>query len=72
MSSPKRVRQMDLNENLIKVFDSIKQAEEETGVWDSGIINCCRGKYKQAGGFKWGYNDIILKSDPLDKLLDFI
>ena len=49
----KKVIQLDLNDNVLNVFESIKQAGQETGVSRSNISSCCNGKLKSAGGFKW-------------------
>ena len=49
----KRVAQYDLNDNLIKIWEYIGQAEKELGI--GHISNCCNGKRKTAGGFKWKY-----------------
>ena len=49
----KKVIQLDLNDNVLNVFESIKQAERETGVFATSISACCNGKRKSAGGFKW-------------------
>ena len=37
------------------VYNSLKEAEEKTGVSWACISNCCRGKTKTAGGFRWMY-----------------
>jgi hypothetical protein len=37
-----------------QVFDTIKEAEEWCGV-KSGIIGCCKGRLKTAGGYTWEY-----------------
>lgn len=49
----KKVIQLDLNDNVLKEFESMHQAERETGVSVSSISNCCNGRRKSAGGFKW-------------------
>jgi hypothetical protein len=36
-------------------YDSVTQAEQETGVWGTSITRCCRHKCKTAGGFHWKY-----------------
>lgn len=52
----KSVVQMDLNGNEIQIFNSIKEAGEVLGLRDStGISGCCKGKYKNSGGYKWRY-----------------
>ena len=49
----KKVIQLDLNDNVLNEFESMKQAEQETGVFATSISACCNGKVKSAGGFKW-------------------
>ena len=49
----KKVIQLDLNDNVLNEFESIKQAGQETGVFATRISACCNGKVKSAGGFKW-------------------
>ena len=34
---------------LNRIFESIKEAEQELGIYDSNIIACCNGKYKYSG-----------------------
>ena len=40
---------------IIKRFDSLVQAQEETGVRYSGISACCHGKQKTSGGYEWEF-----------------
>lgn len=49
----KKVIQLDLNDNVLNEFESMVQAERETGVSRSSISSCCNGERKSAGGFKW-------------------
>lgn len=49
----KKVIQLDLNDNVLNEFESMTQAEQETGASVSHISSCCNGKRKSAGGFKW-------------------
>ena len=49
----KKVIQLDLNDNVLNEFESMVQAERETGVSRRSISSCCNGKRKSAGGFKW-------------------
>jgi len=53
--SSKSVIQLTKNGEFIREFYSIRQAERETGVFNTNISHCCSGKVKTAGGFKWGY-----------------
>ena len=47
----KRVRCIELD----KIFDSITQAEQETGCHNANIVKCCKGKLKSCGGYHWEY-----------------
>ena len=50
----KKVIQLDLNDNVLNEFESMKQAEQETGVSVRRISDCCcNEKRKSAGGYKW-------------------
>lgn len=49
------VEQWSLDGNYIKTYPSIKHATIETGCND--ISKCCKGKYKQSGGYVWKYKD---------------
>ena len=49
----KKVIQLDLNNNVLSEFESMTQAGQETGVSLMSISNCCNGRAKSAGGFKW-------------------
>ena len=51
----KPVMQYDTNGNLISVYESGKKASREVGVDSSLIRECCKGTYKQAGGYIWKY-----------------
>ena len=53
----KSVLQFDLQDILIKEYPSTRQAERETGFGHRNIINCCKGKLKQAYGYKWKYKE---------------
>ena len=37
------------------IYESMKQASEETGLAKSGISFCCKGRYKTSGGYHWEY-----------------
>lgn len=57
-SSKKRpVKQLSLEGELIRVWDSARDAEAELGIKNSSICSCCRGKQKTAGNFKWEYDN---------------
>ena len=49
------VEQMDFEGNVIGVYDSLREAERQTGVPHGNIARCHKGIYKQAGGYIWRY-----------------
>lgn len=51
----KRVIQMDLNHNVIKIWDSPKDAANTIGVKPDHIYDCCNLKRNSAFGFCWSY-----------------
>ena len=51
----KLIIQCDLDENEIRKYDSIRQAERETGINHSNISNALRGRCKTSGGYIWKY-----------------
>ena len=48
-----RVAQYTKSGELIKIWDSQKEASEVTGIAQPSISHCCHGKLKTAGGFRW-------------------
>jgi group I intron endonuclease len=55
-TSKKKVKQIDLNGNLIKIWNSISEAQKTLQI--RHISEVCRNvrNQKTAGGFKWEYN----------------
>ena len=53
--SKTKVCQYYLNDKLIAVFNSQREAAEQTNTCRSSITRCCRGFRKTAGGYKWKY-----------------
>lgn len=51
----KKIVQLDLEGNIVKVWDSIKDACLEGGFNASGIGRCLKGKLNKHKGFKWKY-----------------
>lgn len=52
-----RVSQFDLKGNLIKTHESMGRAGKEISINTGSISQCCSGKMKHAGGYKWEYAD---------------
>lgn len=49
------ITQLDLNGNIIKRWNSIKDASCGTGNDPADLVNCCNKRYKTIGGFQWCY-----------------
>lgn len=56
-STKKRVKQYDLQNNLIAIYESGAEASRQTGVNSKGISLVCLGKRKTAGGFIWRFQE---------------
>ena len=54
-ASKTKVAQYDLQDNLLNVFNSQREASEKTGTCRSSITRCVTGYRKTAGGYKWKY-----------------
>lgn len=53
----RKVIQKTLDGKEIKIWNSMKEIEETTGIPYTGISACCRGKTKTSYGYKWEYVD---------------
>ena len=51
------VVQLDLNNNIIQIFNSIKDASIKIKIPSSSISACCKGIMKSVGGFRWMYQE---------------
>lgn len=51
------VIQLDKNSNFICEYESVEEASRLTNVNSSSIHNCCFGRTKTAGGFKWKHKE---------------
>jgi hypothetical protein len=51
----KPVTQYDFKGNRVEIFNSIKEAEQATGIFHSNICLATKGKKRQMGGFIWRY-----------------
>lgn len=52
-----RINQLTLDGKLVKAWESISQIERETGYFRQAIMQVCKGKHKQAYGYRWEYLD---------------
>lgn len=55
----RKIVQLDLNDNIVKIYNNLHEAERESGVWMTQIRKCCNKEhmYKTAKGFKWMWED---------------
>jgi hypothetical protein len=53
----KSVIKLDIDNNILKIYNTIKDASEENNISSSNISNTCKDRQKTAGGFKWKYNE---------------
>ena len=51
------VGQYDLNNNLIKIWETLSDIEKELGFDDSAIWCCCNNKTKKSYNFIWKYEN---------------
>ena len=51
----KAVKQFTKDGVFIKEYPSMKEAERQTGFYQTAISSCCKGRYKQAYGYIWRY-----------------
>ena len=58
-NTSKHVFQYDLDNNLINVFPSGKEAQRQLGFDQSTISACCLGKRKSYKGFIWRYKKSV-------------
>jgi hypothetical protein len=49
------IEQRDYNGNIVNEFHSGREADRQTGINQSSIIKCCKGKVKRAGGYTFNY-----------------
>lgn len=47
--------QYDMDGNALKIWDSMKDAEQCLHIKYQNISRCCRGDRKSAGGYKWSF-----------------
>lgn len=53
----KKVLQYSLNGEFLEEYSSANQASLITGIDHWSICACCRGEYRQAGGYQWKYSE---------------
>ncbi len=51
----KKVVQYSMQEKILNVYESMTEASKKTGVTVQRICDCCKGRIKTSGGYKWRY-----------------
>lgn len=57
ISNYKPIIQLNINGNIIRDYNSITDAQKETGISKSQIGSVCNGHRKTAHGYKWKFKD---------------
>lgn len=58
----KSIVKLDINDNILELYDTIKEASIKNNIKLSNIYNVCKERQKTAGGFKWKYKKKELAS----------
>lgn len=53
----KAVLQFSFDMELLNEFVSVNEASRNTGINNSSIIRCCKGRQKMAGNYIWRYKN---------------
>ena len=55
------VHKYTMDDKYICTYNSLLEAEKDTGALKTNIVKCCRQKRNYAGGFKWKYIKDLIK-----------
>lgn len=55
LKEPIKIEQLSLENESIKIWNSVKEINQILGIDDSSIHKVCKGTRKTAGGYKWRY-----------------
>ena len=58
-SLSKKINQYNKDNVFIKIWSSARKIERELLINHSDILKCCKGLYKQAGGFIWKFEGVL-------------
>ena len=61
----RKVKQYDLQGNLLKIWDCMSDAARALGISNHNIYSCCKGHRKTSGGFIWRYFEDELTNEYL-------
>lgn len=51
----KKIYQYDMQENLIKIWNGLREAARDLSLYETNISKACKGKIKSTGGYIWRY-----------------
>ena len=54
----KRIAKLDLNNNILNIYDSVNEASNHNNINRCGISNCLNGRLKTSGNYKWKYYEL--------------
>ena len=52
-------RQLDMDGNLIRVWNGFKKMQRETGFERKSVYECCIGKRESYKGYRWEYAEVV-------------
>ena len=55
----KSFRQLDMDGNLIRVWNGFKKMQRETGFERKSVYECCIGKRESYKGYRWEYVEVV-------------
>lgn len=62
--------QLTIDNVMVNIYPSSKEASKNTGADRSHIIKCCKNKAKTAGGYRWMYKEDYEKIIKADDVID--
>lgn len=62
----KKVKQLNQNNDIINIFESVTEASKRTNILQCRISNCLNNRQKTAGGYHWQYYELD-KNESEDK-----
>ncbi|CAB4400677.1 unnamed protein product [Rhizophagus irregularis] len=60
----RKIVQKTLDGNVVQIWDSIRLASRALKISETCISECCSGKQKTSGGWRWMYYEDHIKPDP--------
>lgn len=58
LKEKRKICQFDKNMKLLKVYNNLIEAQNQTHIFMTNILACCNGKRKSTGGYIWQYQKI--------------